>query len=139
MKKYNQNIWSFINELPSDFTYGVVPATSTQLEVFQKNAKRHGVKESVINELLGFYQVVNNLDFEVILGFHSCDDEIIFEWWSEGVLWLGQRDFNTLRWVNDKFCLGDAGDYSYSKDDEYDTLEGLVRGCIREIEDLSDE
>lgn len=139
MKNYNQNKWSFLKELPTDFTYGLQPATSDQIIIFENNAKRLGVKESVISELIDLYRVANKLDFEVILGFHSCDDQIIFEWWSEGVLWLGQRDFNTLRWVNDKFCLGDAGDYSYSKDNEYDTLEGLVRGCIKEIEDLSDE
>jgi len=135
----NKNIWSFLDELPGDMTYGVLPATNIQLEVFRTNAKRYGVKDSVIEELLSLYQVANKLDFEVILGFHSCDDEIIFEWWNEGVLWLGQRDFNTIRWVNDKYCLGDAGDYSYSKKNEYDTLEELVRGCIEEIEDLNDE
>lgn len=136
MKNCETNVWSFLKELPTDFTYGVAPATSEQLKVFKKNANRYGVKESVINELTSLYKVANKLDFEVILGFHSCDDEIIFEWWNEGVLWLGQRDFNTLRWVNDKFCLGDAGDYSYSDKNEYDSLEGLVRGCIKEIEDL---
>lgn len=135
----NKNIWRFLEELPADMTYGVLPATSNQLEIFKSNAKGHGVKNSVIEELSSLYQLANKLDFEVILGFHSCDDEIIFEWWNEGVLWLGQRDFNTLRWVNDKYCLGDAGDYSYSEENEYDTLEGLVRGCIKEIEDLSDE
>lgn len=135
----NQNIWSFLRELPRDMTYAVLPATNIQLEIFRTNAKRYGVKDSVIEELLSLYQVANKLDFEVILGFHSCDDEIIFEWWNEGVLWLGQRDFNTIRWVNDKYCLGDAGDYSYSKKNEYETLEELVRGCIKEIEDLNDE
>jgi hypothetical protein len=139
MEKDETNIWNFLKELPADFTYGVTPATSEQLKVFKENANRHGVKEGVIKELMGLYKIANKLDFEVILGFHSCDDEILFEWWNEGVLWLGQRDFNTLRWVNDKFCLGDAGDYSYSKKNEYDTLEELVKGCIEEIKDLNNE
>jgi len=138
-KNNNQDIWSFLKELPTDFTYDVLPATIKQIEVFENNANRFGVKESVINELTSFYRVANNLEFESILGFHSCDDEIIFEWWNEGVLWLGQRDFNTLRWVNEKFCLGDAGDYSYAKKNEYETLKGLVIGCIKEIEELYNE
>lgn len=136
MMDRQENTWSFLNELPADFSCGVKPATVNQLAQFKNNAHRHRVKEKVQEELISLYKVANNLEFEVILAFHSCDDAILFEWWNEGVLWLGQRDFNTLRWVNNKFCLGDGGDYSYSKAHEYDSLEELVRGCIKEIKDL---
>ena len=59
----NKNVWSFLEELPGDMTYGVQPATNIQLEVFKTNAKRYGVKDSVIKELLSLYQVANKLVF----------------------------------------------------------------------------
>lgn len=134
-----QNTWTFLNDLPKDFTYGVKPATDEQIEIFKKKSIQLGVNENVIKELISLYRVANPLDFEIIMSFHPCEDEIIFEWWEDGVLWLGQRDFNTLRWVDGKFCLGDAGNYSYSKENEYDTLVNLVQGCIKEIRELDDE
>ena len=71
--------------------------------------------------------------YEVILGFYSCTDYAIFEWCEDEKLWLGQRGFNTLRWVDGKCCLSYAGSIRYSEKNEYDTLIDLIKGCISEI------
>jgi len=81
------------------------------------------------------YHVANGFCYEIILAFHTCDDDIIYEWWEEKELWLGQRDFYTLSWVNGKFCLGDASNISFSEKYEYDTLLELIAGCIADIEE----
>ena len=132
-------IENILNKIPEQQTYGIKPATNEQIQVFIQRAKTNGVKEEIIEELVNLYRVANEFTSEVILAFHSCDSEIIFEWWEQGVLWLGQRDFNTIRWVNNKYYLGDAGNYSYSEKNEYDTLEDLLKGCIKEIKELENE
>ncbi|WP_299008700.1 hypothetical protein [uncultured Tenacibaculum sp.] len=86
---------------------------------------------------MNLYIAANNFKYEVILGFHSCTDDIIFEWWEDSELWLGQNDCNTLRWVNGKFCLGDASNISYTKNYEYPSLLALIKGCIDEINELN--
>lgn len=73
-----------------------------------------------------------------MLSFHSCVDETIFEWWNEKELYLGQRDFYTLRWANNKFCLGDVSTISFSEEHEHNTLIGLIEGCLKEIKAADD-
>lgn len=116
--------------------FGKNPASKQQIEIFKERAKSNGVKESVINQLCDLYELEDSYLFDILIGFHSCTDEIIFEWWEYQELWIGQRDFNTIRWVNDKFCLGDAASISYSPNYEYDTLIGLIEGCIKEIREI---
>lgn len=112
------------------------PASYEKIEKFKINAQQKGVSDEVINQLADLYLVSDNFMVEVIMGFHPCNDELLFEWWDEKELWIGQRDFNTLRWANGKFCLGNASSISYSEKDEYDTLTQLIEGCIKEIKKL---
>lgn len=114
----------------------ITPGSPENIQYFKTNAKRKGVDEDVIEQLTDLYSVADNFTAEVIMGFHPCTDEIIFEWWNDKELWIGQRDFNTLRWANGKFCLGDASTISYSKEYEYRTLIELIKGCITEINEL---
>lgn len=96
-------------------------------------ALERGVDDSVVNQLVDLYQVANNFCYEIILEFHNCDDVILFEWWGEKEIWLGQRDFHTLRQANGKFCLGDASNISFSEEYEFNTLIELIEGCIKDI------
>lgn len=136
MQNQRAIIEDILKQIPEEETYGIKPATDDQIQLFIQKAKQKGVKKEVIEELVNLYTVANEFTCENILAFHSCDNEIIYEWWEENVLWLGQRDFNTIRWMNDKYCLGSAGNYSNSEKDEYDTLEDLLKGCIKEMKEL---
>lgn len=131
--KQNQ-INNLLNQLPNASEYEIQPATTEELALFTKNATNRKVPENIIKELIEFYSFTNEYYYEIVIGFHNCTDEIIYEWWEEhGELWLGQRDFNTLRWAKEKFCLGDASNTSYGKDYESETLFGLIVICIKEI------
>lgn len=112
----------------------IKPATKEQIDIFTQRAIDNGVDRKVINQLVDLYEVADFFNDEIIIGFHHCSDLAIFEWWNDKELWLGQRDFNTLRWANGKFCLGDASNISFSSDYEFDTLIELIEGCIKEIE-----
>lgn len=127
-----------MRSLPAENTEGIVPATNEQIETFREKCQEFGVDSIVVEQLVDFYSIANNFMYEVVFGFHSCTDELIFEWWEDGELWLGQRDFNTLRWADGKFCLGDAGSISYSQENEYDSLVDLIKGCIKEINELDE-
>ena len=130
-------IKALLHALPEKNRSNTIPATQKELEIFKHKATFFGVNKIIIEELVNLYIVANNFKYEVILGFHSCTDDIIFEWWEDGELWLGQNDCNTLRWVNGKFCLGDASNISYTKNYEYPSLLALIKGCIDEINELN--
>lgn len=133
-----KEIEKLLRSLPKEYTSEIVPATKDQIEVFRKKSIKLGLDHNTIDQLIDLYTIANNFIYEVILGFHSCIDDTIFEWWDDGELWLGQRDFNTIRWANGKFCLGDAGCISYSEENEHDSLIDLIKGCIKEINELVD-
>ena len=124
-----------LRSLPLECTKEITPASKENIAIFKKKAEEKNIQEGVIDQLVDLYIIADNFMYEVILGFHSCTDDIIFEWWQHGELWIGQRDFNTLRWANGKFCLGDAGSISYSEENEYESLLDLIEGCIKEILD----
>ena len=129
-----QVIKNLLNKLPHSIEYAVRPATTEEIKIFIKNATSRKIPENVIKELTEFYSIANEYYYEIVIGFHNCTDEIIYEWWEEyGELWLGQRDFNTLRWMNGKFCLGDASSVSYGEEYESKNLIGLIEICISEI------
>lgn len=113
--------------------YPIKPATKEQIDLFANRAIENKIEPNVIKQLVELYSVADSFYFEIVIGFHSCDDLIIFEWWDDKELWLGQRDFNTLRWKNDKFCLGDASNISYSDEYQFDSLIELIEGCIKDI------
>jgi len=139
MNKRQNEIRELLISLENEYSEDLIPASSKNIEAFKLNASQKGLNFSVIEQLCDLYSVSDNFMAEVIMGFHSCNDDILFEWWSEKELWIGQRDFNTLRWTNGKFCLGDASSISYSKKNEYQTLVELIKGCITEINDLDNK
>jgi len=85
-----------------------------------------GLENKLIEELIEFYKIANEYHHDSTFGFHSCDDIILFEWWSDRELWLSQMHMDTIRWKDGKFCLGDAGSSSYSKDYVFDSLSDLI-------------
>jgi hypothetical protein len=113
--------------------YQINPATKEQIDLFTNRAIENKIDPNVIKQLVELYSVANSFYYEIIIGFHSCNDFTVFEWWNNKELWLGQRDFNTLRWANDKFCLGDATNISFSEKYKFDTLIELIEGCIKDI------
>jgi hypothetical protein len=118
--------------------YEILPATGEQINLFKKRASDKRVPQNVIDQLVDLYKVADNFYYEIVLSFHNCIDQAIFEWWTDKELWLGQRDFYTLRWTNNKFCLGEASTISFSKEHEYETLIGLIEGCLKEIKAADD-
>lgn len=106
------------------------PADQSKLKLFESRASERSVPPIITAQLLQFYSVVNGVPCLDSLHIHPCHDSIIFEWWDQRELWLGQRDCNALWWSSSKkcFCLGDAGNMSFSKTDEFSTFyEALVQ------------
>ena len=135
----NQNeIRDLLKSIEDEYSDDLIPASIENIELFKIKAEANGVNTSVIEQLVDLYTVADNYMAQMILGFHSCNDAVLYEWWAEKELWLGQLDFNTIRWANDKFCLGDASTISYSKNNEYDTLVDLIKGCVEEIKELDE-
>jgi hypothetical protein len=128
-------IFTLLKALVADDDYEIIPATEKQLSTFVAMASEREVDQLIIEQMLDLYRVVNKFGYEITLAFHSCDDSILFEWWDHKEIWLGQRDFNTLRWANGKFCLGDASNVSFSEKYEFATLIELIEGCIADIEE----
>jgi hypothetical protein len=110
------------------------PATKQELDNFTEVATQKGVPQSVISQLVNFYTVTNGIEGIDGFSFFACDDEILFEWWDNTELWLGQRDDDILRWANGKFCLGDASKVSYDTEYEHDTLHQLLKFSIDDWE-----
>jgi len=97
------------------------PAEISTIDEFVKRAEEHGVPADVIKHLVEIYQVSHGGLF------HECDDMILFEWWEDdGSLWLASCDCDIIRWIDGKFCLGDASDYSYGDEYEFDNLLDLI-------------
>lgn len=115
--------------------YEIKPATKVQIELFTNRATENKVDPNVIKQLSDLYSVADSFDYEIIISFHSCDDLIIFEWWNDQELWLGQKDFNIIRWADGKFCLGDASNIAFSNEYQFDTLIELIEGCIKDIDE----
>jgi hypothetical protein len=136
MNTNQQKIKELLQSLDNSNFTNMKPASKEEIEIFKTKAEAKGVKKAVIHQLCELYEIVDNYYFDVVIGFHPCSDDTIFELWEYNELWIGQRDFNTLRWANNKFCLGDAGSISYSSDNEYDTLIELIAGCIQEIREM---
>ena len=131
-EKENQ-LKKLIEPLFIDSEKKLIPANEELIAKFRQQALKRNVFDAVIEQLIEFYQVSNGVPCLDSFDFHSCDDEIIFEWWeSDKVLWLGQRDCNILRWCSGKFCLGDASNVSYSEEYEFSTLTELIEKAFKE-------
>ena len=136
MTERQKEISKLLSSLPKEYNEGIRPASLENIRSFRLKAKNKGIDKNIIEQLADLYSVADNFMYEVVMGFHPCSSDIIFEWWNEKELWIGQRDFNTLRWSNNKFCLGNASSISYSKKNEYKTLVELIKGGIIEINEL---
>ena len=138
MNDYQLKIKSLLtNLIDGNSYYPIKPATQKQVDLFTNRATQNKIEHNVIKQLVDFYSVANLFNYEIIIGFHSCDDSTIFEWWEYKELWLGQRDFNTLRWADGKFCLGDASNISFSDEYKFDSLIELLEGCIKDIDEAN--
>ena len=127
-----QKIRQLLAKLFTLYEEEMVPAPKESLDSFRDLATTKGVPSDVIDQLVAFYEVTNGVPCLDSFDFHSCDDMILFEWWDDQELWLGQRDCDTLRWANHRFCLGDATDASYGPEYEYATLLALIEGALRD-------
>jgi hypothetical protein len=127
-----QKILELIQPLFNSYREEIIPADEKSLDHFRSKALRKGVPDSVIEELISFYSISDGVPCLDSFDFHRCNDEILFEWWNEKELWLAQRDFYVLRWSQNKFCLGDASNRSFSTEYEFDTLRELLEFSFRE-------
>jgi hypothetical protein len=109
------------------------PASEESLNVFRRRAGEHGIPQDVVSQLADFYSITDGVPCLDSLDIHRCADLILFEWWDQQELWLGQRDFYTLRWSQAKvrFCVGDAGNVSFSESDEYRTFAEALRHMVK--------
>ena len=138
MNADQQKIKSLLTNSIAASGYVLKPSTKEQIDIFTKRANDNGVDTNIIRQLVDLYEVTDFFYSEIIMGFHHCDDPAIFEWWDDKELWLGQRDFNTLRWKDGKFCLGDESNVSFSEEHKFDTLIELIEACIKEINAAND-
>ena len=136
MNSNQERILALLTNLPNGGSYKIEPATQQQIDVFMKRAVSNGLDSSAIEQLVELYEVANAYSYEMIISFHSCDDQILFEWWSNKELWLGQRDFYTIRWANGKFCMGDASNVRFSEEESFDTLIEFMEYYAADIENL---
>jgi hypothetical protein len=105
------------------------PAEQSAVSEFAENSRKRNIPECVTRQLTEFYEIADALFVDGV-EIHSCDDEILFEWWDEdGELWLGGSDSDVFRWSGEKgkFCMGDASDVSYGEDHEFDTFAELLK------------
>jgi hypothetical protein len=105
------------------------PSEKSVIDEFAENSRKRNVPECVIGQLAEFYEIADALCVDGV-EIHSCDDEILFEWWDEdGELWLGGSGSDVFRWSREKgkFCMGDASDASYGEDHEFDTFAELLK------------
>jgi hypothetical protein len=108
-------------------------ASETSLKVFRARCCERDVPQDVVSQLTDFYSVIDGIPCLNSLDIHCCADLILFEWWDQRELWLGQRDFYSLRWSSSKsrFCIGDAENVSLSESDEYRTFDEALRHMVR--------
>ncbi|AMR28746.1 hypothetical protein A0257_17675 [Hymenobacter psoromatis] len=137
MNAAQQTISALLTELVAEQPdyYLIQPASELALATFEQQAIAQGVPPEVTQQLADFYQVANAFSYEFCLGFFSCDDVVLFEWWPQKELWLSLSHMDVIRWSAGKFCVGDASNVSYSPADEYDTLLDLLIGCGRYIKE----
>ena len=99
----------------------VKSAPEESLTIFKLRAHGHGVPDEVTKQLTSFYLQVAEVPCLDSFVVHGCNEIIIFEWWQDGELWLGTRDYYILRWSSEKarFCIGDANNVSFSNEEEF--------------------
>ena len=116
-----QNVIKALAPLFKKDGHNIKAAYKADLIKFKVKANSHGVPITVIEQLIPFYSQVAEVPCLDSLVIHGCDDITIFEWWEDGELWLGSRDYHILRWSSQKsmFCVGDASNVSFGKKEEF--------------------
>jgi hypothetical protein len=119
----------------------LTPAPPEKIAAFIKEAKKHRIPPKAIRQIVELYEVSNAFYSENLLAFFEPDDMFMFEMWREDerVVWLGLHDFYCTFWGNGKFALGDASNFSFSEEYEFDTLVEFFEGCIREVERFKED
>lgn len=113
-----------------DHYFDIEPASEEQIKVFENRCREYGVEDEACAELVAFYRQSNSL-----FNYFACDDEAIFEWWNENKeLWLGNVDKDTFRYSAErkKYGIGDASDFSYGDECEFNTLEEMIEGYLKD-------
>lgn len=112
----------------------MLPADEEAIGHFRREAEKLSVPEEVIGQLEEYYRVTKGEEYLDGYYMHECEDMILFEWWEEdGALWLGGRNDDVYRWIDGRFCLGDASNDSYGEAYEFPTLAGLIEKIVEEI------
>jgi len=111
------------------------PASESSLSLFRARCNEHNVPNDVVRQLSDFYAIADGVPCLNSLDIHRCADSILFEWWDQQELWLGQQDFYILRWssANGRFCIGDAGNVSFSSSDEYRTFADALSQMVKQM------
>jgi hypothetical protein len=127
------SIEALLRPLFDEYDLPMKPAGESSLSLFKKRASDRKVPPNVTDELCRFYSIVDGVPCLDSLEIYSCADMIIFEWWDQQDLWLGQRDHNILRWSSskDRFCVGDASNISFSPQEEFRTFAEALRHMVR--------
>ena len=126
------DVVALLKPLFDSYDVAIKPTSETSLNIFRARAVERQVPHDVVTQLTDFYALVDGVPCLDSLAIHRCEDLILFEWWDQDELWLGQRDFYTLRWSRsiDRFCVGDAGNVSFSTSDEYRTFAEALRHMV---------
>ena len=128
-----QRVRELLSALFVQYEQSFSPASESAIRTFIERSRAKNVPPSVVEELVAFYKVTNGVPCLDGFDFHACDDEIIFEWWDHRELWLAQRDFYTMRWAGDRYCLGDASNVSFSPEYEFATVADLIERALSEL------
>jgi len=128
--KSTDNFEALLKPLFDLYEVAMVPASESSLNLFKTRAAEREVPEDVIAQLAEFYSVVDGVPCLNSLAIHTCADLVIFEWWNQRELWLGQRDFYSLRWAKGRYCIGDASSVSFSPGDEYHSFVDALRHMV---------
>jgi len=121
-----------LKPLFDDYDEKFEPASEKQVFDFSEKCKQRNVPVSVCEQLIEFYSVTKGGFCLNGFSFHGIDDEILFEWWKDSELWLGDCNDDVLRWHEGCFCIGDASNIYYSDDYKFQTLIELLQKCFQE-------
>src|SRR5690606_716714 len=107
-------------------------ASENQLNDFKEFALKKGLPDKTVLEFIEFYRVTNGIPCLDSLDIHKINDIILFEWWDDSEIWIGQRDFYTIRWKDYKYHLGDASNLNHGSEYISNSFIGILQIGINE-------
>ena len=83
----------------------------------------YGVPTEIMDELVAYFKLNNSF-----FGYFECDNILIFEWYEQGCLWLGQRDLWTFRCLlkSINMRLAMLPEDSFGEDYEFSTIDEML-------------